>query len=193
MKKEIITVSDQYYILSTSPRIDDRTRALKHGDAFAVFNWFGDIDDVYGSGEQGIYYQDTRFISRFTLKLEGSRPLLLSSTIKDDNASLAVDSMNPDIRRNGEMTVPRGTVHIFQSKFLWEERLYESIQILNYGENPVRLDLSLSFEADFADLFEIRGTSRKQRGHHATPIVEANKVKHIYEGLDRRTRYTSIY
>jgi len=191
MKKEIINVSDDYYIISTSPRIDDRTRVLKHGDTFAVFDRFGEIE-VFGTGEQGIYHQDTRFISSLTLKLEGERPLLLSSTIKDNNASLAVDSMNYDIRREGKVDIPRGTVHIFRSKFLWKGTCYENIRIHNYGQDSVNLCLSLSFDTDFADIFEVRGISRKQHGHQLPPRVGTDTIQYSYKGLDGLTRYTRV-
>ena len=35
---EIIQLNESYYILATSSRVDDRTRALKKGDTFAVFD-----------------------------------------------------------------------------------------------------------------------------------------------------------
>ena len=92
---------------------DDRIRVLKHDDTFAVFNRFGDITPSYG--ELGIYHQDTRFLSKLVLRLEKERPLLLSSTIKDDNAILAVDLMNPDVWHDGAVVIPHGTVHISRS------------------------------------------------------------------------------
>jgi len=73
MVDEVIRVQDDYYIHSTSPRIDDRTRVLKYGDSFAVFDRFGDMES-FGTGELGIYHQDTRFLSRLTLRLNMSVP-----------------------------------------------------------------------------------------------------------------------
>src|SRR5918994_3578180 len=112
---EILRIQDRFYILSTSARIDDRTRVLKHGDTFAVFDRFGDVESTGGGelGIYGIYDHDTRHLSRFRLRLAGGRPLLLSSVIKDDNAFLTVDLMNPDISIGGEPIVQRGTGHIF--------------------------------------------------------------------------------
>lgn len=48
---DVIEVGDQYYILAKSSMADDRTRVLKHGEAFAVFDRYGDIQPV-GMGEQ---------------------------------------------------------------------------------------------------------------------------------------------
>src|SRR5712692_10289036 len=102
MANEVIRIHDQFYILSTSGRIDDRTRVLKHGDMFAVFDRFGDIER-FGSSELGLYYQDTRFLSRLALRLENQRPPLLSSTIREDNAVLTVDlRVAPRGRSNSE-------------------------------------------------------------------------------------------
>jgi len=188
--EEIIPVREHFYILSTSARIDDRTRVLKHGDTFAVFDRFGDIER-YGTGELGLYHRDTRFISRLTLKLAGHRPLLLSSFVKDDNALLTIDATNPDIERDG-MLMHRGTVHIFRSKLLWNQTCYERIRIHNHGLDAVRLNLTIEIGADFADIFEVRGTRRARRGRQLPAQVQGGSVIYAYEGLDRRVRRTRI-
>src|SRR5258707_587526 len=163
MAEELVKIQEDFYILSTSARIDDRTRVLKHGDLFAVFDRFGDME-LSGPAELGLYHQDTRFLSRLVLRLQGMRPLLLSSTIKDNNASLAVDLMNPDLTLPGDMVIPRGTVHIGRSKILWDSACYERLRVHNYGHSAVDLVLSIEFDADFADIFEVRGTRRAKRG-----------------------------
>ena len=96
---EVIRIRNEFYIRSSSARVDVRPRVLKQGDMFAVFDRFGDIE-TFGTGELGLYYQDTRFLSRLTLKLGKDRPLLLSSTVREDNAVLAVDATNPDVWRD---------------------------------------------------------------------------------------------
>lgn len=191
MVEEVIPVREHFYILSTSARIDDRTRVLKHGDTFAVFDRFGDIEG-YGTGELGIYHQDVRFVSRLGMKLAGERPLLLSSSIKDDNALLAVDATNPDIERDGALEIPRGTVHIFRRIRLWNQTCYERIRMRNYGLAAVRLNFSIEIGADFADIFEVRGVRRARRGRQLPAQVEAGAIIFAYEGLDRRLRRTRI-
>src|SRR5512138_1678938 len=95
-RKDIIQIQDVYYILANSALADDRTRVLKQGETFALFDRYGDIQPV-GLGEQGIYHEGTRYISRLELLLEKNRPLLLSSFIKQDNSVLSVDLANQDI------------------------------------------------------------------------------------------------
>ena len=191
MTEEVISVSEDFYVLSTSSRVDDRVRVLKHGDTFAIFDRFGDIER-FGHGQLGVYHQDTRFLSRFTLRVGKHRPLLLSSSIKDDNAILAVDLMNPDFLLADMVVIPHGTVHIFRSKVLWEAILHERIRIHNYGMLPVELDLVIEFDANFADIFEVRGVDRKRRGRRLATEVTPDTVILGYEGLDECIRRTRI-
>src|SRR5881394_1926090 len=191
MAREVIRIRDEFYIRSSSPRVDVRTRVLKQSDTFAVFDRFGDID-TFGAGELGLYHQDTRFLSRLTLKLGKDRPLLLSSTVREDNAIMAVDATNADVWRDSEIVVPRGTIHVYRSKVLWNKACHERLRIHNYGRAPVDLSLSIEFDADFADIFELRGTSRERRGRRLETEVKGDTVVLAYEGLDNRVRRTRI-
>jgi len=112
LPSDIVEIDDRYYILATSSLADEQDRVLKQGETFAVFDRYGDIKPV-GLGEEGIYHEDTRFLSGLLLRLARERPMLLSSTIRQDNALMAVDLTNPDISDGGgELLVPRGTLHI---------------------------------------------------------------------------------
>jgi glycogen debranching enzyme len=187
---EILRVSDRFYILSTSARIDDRTRVLKHNDTFAVFDRFGDVEGS-GAGELGIYGlydRDTRYLSRFRLRIAGGRPLLLSSVVKDDNAFLSVDLMNPDLALENGAIVQRGTVHILRAMCLWDGACHERLTIHNYGADPVDLLLQLEFGADFADIFEVRGLARARRGRRLPAHVTRSAAALSYAGLDGRLR-----
>ena len=103
---DVVQLGSEYYILATSPRADDRTWVLKDGDTFAVLDRYGDIYPL-GLGEQGLYHEGTRFLSRLELWLGTNRPMLLSSTVKEGNELLAVDSTNPDIPREGKLVLRR--------------------------------------------------------------------------------------
>jgi glycogen debranching enzyme len=181
---------DPFYILAQSPSADEQTRVLKDGDTFAVFDRYGDVKPV-GLGEEGLYHEGTRYLSALVLGLGKTRPLLLSSTVKEDNDLLAVDLTNPDVFQDGRVHVARGTLHLFRSKFLWQGVCYERLRLRNYGLAPVPADVSFHFEADFADIFEVRGSKRQRTGEHLDPVVEDGAVLLAYRGLDgvvRRTR-----
>src|SRR5262245_13880792 len=181
---EVVELHDRYYIQATSSRTDDRTRVLKHGDSFAVFDRFGDVQPV-GLGEQGPYDEGTRYLSRLELRLGGRRPLLLSSTVKKENDLLTVDLTNPDlVDQQGNVLLPHGQIHVFRTKFLWDGTCYERLRVSNFGLGPVETDLSLSFAADFVDIFEVRGFKRAQHGRRLDDLVEGETVLLGYEGLD---------
>ena len=191
MAREVIRIRNEFYIRSSSARVDVRTRVLKQGDTFAVFDRFGDIE-TFGTGELGLYYQDTRFLSRLTLKLGKDRPLLLSSTVREDNAVMAVDATNPDTWRDSEIVIPRGTVHVFRSKILWEKTCHERLRIHNYGRAAVDVSFAIEFDADFADIFELRGMKRERRGSRLETQLKKDGLVLAYEGLDNRIRRTRI-
>src|SRR5690606_7871847 len=89
----VVQVDDALYADASSSFADDRTRVLKHGETFAVFDRFGDVL-AFAQGDQGLYHESTRFLSRALLLVDGHRPMLLSSTMSEDNALLTVDLAN---------------------------------------------------------------------------------------------------
>ena len=188
---EIIRWNDQYYILASSSLADGRTEVLKQGETFAVFDRYGDMHQVL-QGPQGLYHEGTRFLSRFELSLGPHRPMLLSATIKEDNALFTVDLTNPDLVLEGQQPVPRGTLHICRTRFLWQGTCHERIRVQNYGTTKFPLSLSLILETDFADLFEARGRQRPRRGSRLKTVRSKPGLVFGYKGLDGTIRRTSI-
>ncbi len=188
--RDAIQLNEQWYILATSSRTDDRTRVLKHGETFALFDRYGDIQPI-GSGEQGLYHEGTRFLSYFELLVNGRRPLLLHSTVKADNSLLVADLTNPDLYLAERRAIPKGTFHIFRAKLLWEGVHHEHIRLVNYGDTTVDIELELRFAADYADIFEVRGVKRSRRGEMSSAQTSDHELLLSYRGLDdvmRRTR-----
>jgi glycogen debranching enzyme len=189
---EIVSLHEHFYIQATSSRTDDRTRVLKHGETFAVFDRFGDVQPV-GLGEQGVYHDGTRFLSRLELRLGGRRPLLLSSTVKKENELFTVDLTNPDLKtRTGQIGISRGSLHVFRTKFLWHGTCHERLRVSNFQMSPVETELTLAYAADYADIFEVRGTKRPQCGRREPPAIDRGAVILAYQGLDEVVRATRI-
>jgi glycogen debranching enzyme len=188
---EVIKVADHFYILAGSDRVDDRTRVLKEGETFAVFDRRGDIHAL-GIAEYGLYHQGTRFLSQMELTVDGMRPLLLSSTVNDEAGFLAVDLTNPDLTADGEVVVPRGTLHLFRATFLSEGSCYERLRVTNHGRSPVRIRLAYRFASDFADIFEVRGMKRARRGELCPPAAGDGSLVLRYRGLDGVERRAEV-
>jgi glycogen debranching enzyme len=179
-----------YYIAATAPGPYTR-RALKHGDTFAVFDAHGDIG-ASPDRSDGLFFRDTRHLSLFALTVNGHQPLLLGSTVFDDNAVLTVDLTNVDMYVRGHLVLPKDTLHIVRTVFLWKETLFVRIGIRNFGDRSIPVLLGLQFESDFYDLFEVRGAQRAARGHVHPTSIENSQVTLRYHGLDGAQRRTTL-
>lgn len=183
--------ASQFSIAASATFQERRTRTLKQGDTFAVFDHRGDIGTEPGSTE-GLYHCDTRILSKLTLLLEGARPLLLSSMIQDDNSVFTADLSNPDFLIGEQIAFRREQLHLHRLKFLCNGACYERLLVRNFSDRPLRVSVAWCFGADFADLFEVRGEHRAARGH-ATAIRSGDaKVVLRYVGLDKIERTTTL-
>ncbi len=139
----------------------------------------------------GLYYRDTRHLSHYYLTINGNvRPILLSSTLRDDNSVLTVDVTNPDIAGEAGTTLQNDLLHIRRMRFISGSRMCERITLTNFHDLPASVALELHFASDFADLFEVRGAVRIKRGVRLPPEVGADQVLLAYTGLDDITRKT---
>jgi glycogen debranching enzyme len=179
-----------FYIPATGPTTRPR-RTLKHDDCFAVLDSHGDMGATAG-GPDGVFHADTRYLSHMELLLNGMQPLLLGSNVRDDNSVLSVDLTNPDIYFDQRLVLPKDTLHIVRTIFLWCSTAYQRLRIQNHGDRTVEIRLSLAFAGDFADLFEVRGLRRERRGEVSTAIDGENVVL-SYQGLDGLKRRTVLH
>ncbi len=188
---EAIVPEHDHDVQASTNLTDGRHRVLKQGETFAIFNRIGDIQAGAASG-QGLYHKGTRFLSTLSLRLDGHRPLMLGSSVKDDNVLLAVDLTNPMLPMDGKEGVSHGALHLFRGTFLWEGVCYQRNRLYNYGREPVDIIVSIEVGADYADVFEVRGEERERRG---TPLPGETSSQHItlgYRGLDDVERQTRI-
>jgi glycogen debranching enzyme len=190
---DMLRLEEQFAIVSEAEHATVQVRVLKHGDSFAVFEPHGDVIPGVAS-EHGLFHAGTRFLSRFELLLGNHQPLLLSSTISEDNAVFTADLTNPDVVPNGgQVALPRGLLHLFRSRLLHNGSWVERVRVSNHARHTIEVPISVRFDADFADLFEVRGTRRQQRGQRV-PSRSPDAVMR-YRGLDgveRTTRITTV-
>jgi glycogen debranching enzyme len=189
---DIIEFQGQFYIRANASIADAGTRVLKHADTFGIFDRHGDVRPL-GFENQGVFHDGTRFLSRWKLGLNGGSPLLLSSTVKEDNDFLVVDLTNAAMPRNDGGSIPQGTIHLVRTIFLWNGYFFERTEISSFAIQPVTLALEFEMEADYTDIFEIRGNARKQRGQIRPPAISADEMVASYLGLDNVVRQTRIH
>ena len=180
-----------FAVISTVSLHGRRLRTLKHDDTFAVLDASGDIQ-LGDASVEGLYHRDTRHLSHFAIGINGLRPLLLSSMVRDDNSALTCDYTNPEIRSDGNVLLEQDVIHLRRAQFIWKGTLFERIAVRNFDECAQEITLDFGFSADFADVFEVRGLSRAKRGRMHRATISGPCVLLAYTGLDGRTRSTRI-
>ncbi|WP_353932015.1 amylo-alpha-1,6-glucosidase [Okeanomitos corallinicola TIOX110] len=156
---------------------------VKDDDLFLVTDTIGNISGCSledGNPNMGLFCADTRFLSRLELQINRRSPVLLSSTA-DKGFALSVLCTNPKFDH-----IKADTIGIRREMVL-NGALFEEIEIANYSTNNISFEISLSFDADFADLFEVRGHQREKRGQLLRLAESENKEELLilaYQGLD---------
>ncbi|MBT3069315.1 amylo-alpha-1,6-glucosidase [Rhodomicrobium sp. Az07] len=190
---DTIPESEQSPFYIASAGAPSRPRCiLKQNDCFVVMDNYGDIGCASDEAS-GLYSRDTRHLSKLMCCVNGEMPLLLGSTTRDDNLNMRADLTNPDIHFDGQgIEILKDTVHIKRTIYLHNGGLAQRNAFYNHGAEPVSLDLDFHFDADFADLFEVRGMRRPARGSLKKEVVGKDKVKLQYTGLDGKVRETTL-
>jgi glycogen debranching enzyme len=154
--------------------------ALKDGDTFLVADHWGDVK----AGADGLFDKDTRLLSRFALTVGRTRPSRLSSGVTKDNVFFTCHSTNRPLPPMGGRSAPAGVLHLERRRFIWDRRLFERVRMVNHGVEDILLPLTFEFDADFADIFQVRGTARPQQGEIHPPVIDGRRVTFSYTGLD---------
>jgi glycogen debranching enzyme len=186
----VIRLAEQFDIVAEAERPPVASRVLKHGDTFGVFNHRGDMIPS-DAGEQGLFHDGTRYLSRFELLLGRRHPLLLNSVISDDNIVFTADLTNADVRSDDRILLARGEIHMYRARLLFDGGCVERVRISNFSLHPIELPLAIAFDADFADIFEVRGTLRDRRGTRMPDACGSHCVLR-YVGLDGVERRTQL-
>lgn len=180
-------MSEEWYI---SPGdIKNITEVLKEGQSFLTSLPGGEIPRR-DTGELGLYYRDTRFLSCHEIYLEGTSPVLLSGNTRDSHFA-QIELSNREISAGGKI-LPLHTVHLRILRVL-KGSLFQRFRLINFNNFPVDMTVTLVLGADFRDIFEVRGLSRPRRGEILEPEVLENGVAFGYRGLDGRVRKTRVF
>ena len=124
---------------------DGAQLTILEGSTFCICDEIGDV----GEETSGFYNDDTRFLSRLKLTINGASPLPLSSG-KVEYFSAAFYLRNP----------LAGDLHPDQLAILRERFVGEGMQdivvVENLGLEDVSLQVELEFANDFADIFAVK-------------------------------------
>jgi glycogen debranching enzyme len=170
-------------------------QVLKHEDLYMLTDGFGDIHP--DSRGLGLYQGDTRILSCASLRINGSRPIVLRA---DTGANYrgTIQLTNPDQfpdpsrKLDARLALARQSLGISRDQLL-DGALLERVAIANFTPHPERLLIELRLDVDGADIFEVRGRPRPQRGERLPIAVRTDgRLTFGYRGLDGRVRWVYI-
>jgi glycogen debranching enzyme len=160
------------------------TVSILEGNTFVVCDTHGDFD-ASPTAPHGLFHEDTRFLSKWVLTLNG-HPL----------TSLSVD----DVRyfENRFFLVPAtGTIYVDSDLSVIRKRnvgngFHEDVTVLNHRGEPADLELVLTADADFADLFEVKDALAKKGERYrkiedGTLVLGYRRERFVRETLIRAT------
>jgi glycogen debranching enzyme len=152
---------------------------INQGNTFMVTDLRGEIGQYQ---EQGVFAQDTRFVSTYRLTINQSPWTLLSSSSLT-YFSAGFEFVNPALTtEDGDL--PERTVGLSLVREV-AQAIDERLTIVNYGERPVRFFLELVLRSDFADIFEVRAKKIVRRGRTVTEWdSQRGRLMSTYEHTD---------
>src|SRR5207302_4918486 len=121
------------------------------------------------TGASGFFARDTRFVSGYTVTINGRVPLLLdASTI--DHFSVRHEFTTPQLplagTQNGaehDIVLKERAIGFRLDRTIFQG-IHEDYDLVSYAPHPVRLILEVAIESDFADIFDVRRRSLVRRG-----------------------------
>ncbi|MFC4184182.1 amylo-alpha-1,6-glucosidase [Saccharococcus thermophilus] len=165
-------------------------RVIKENDVFFLTDEKGNIPKSHPYG-LGLYTKDTRFLSEFSLRINGEEPVLLFSDAAENYVGTILLT-NPPIEKENQLVLWRESVQIERKRFIYNGVLYETIKLKNYFPKPITCEISVSFDVDFADMFIVRGFQTGKVGNRTGQTIDGNSLTFHYEGADGIHRATVI-
>ncbi|WP_051250466.1 amylo-alpha-1,6-glucosidase [Paenibacillus harenae] len=129
-------------------------RVIKENDLFLLTDLSGNISE-HNRGH-GLYTKDTRFLSRLALKINGTYPNLLESEA-DQNFISEIVLTNTATQVDGKVLLWPEALEIVRTRFIYEDVMYETVKLTNFNPHKDQFELTILFDADFQDMFIVRG------------------------------------
>jgi len=163
---------------------------LIDGKTFLSTAVAGDIVPA-GAPDVGFFHDDTRFLSHLELRINGQSSIVLSSNTEKSFVS-QIELTTEQMKLRDSFEIAENTIHIRRQQLLDGHVLFDRLSLVNFNHQELNLSLALYFDADFVDVFQVRGTARTMHGQHYRPVWQGHCLSFFYRGLDGVLRQTRI-
>ncbi|MFC4075673.1 amylo-alpha-1,6-glucosidase [Salinithrix halophila] len=161
------------------------TQVIKEGNLFFHSDDWGYLPQGNQQG-LGLYYRDTRFLSRLEWELDGVEIVPLHAKI--DGAESLYRYTNQIVEKEGTVSFWRESLEIERQCWLHGGVLYERFRFSNLDRNPLETHLNVRLDADFADMFIVRGFQEGKVGDKQPVETTTEGLRFSYQGVDGLTR-----
>jgi glycogen debranching enzyme len=165
--------------------------ALIRGKTFFAANLHGHLMPP-GAPHVGLFRDDTRYLSELDLLINGHSPVVLSSTIAEGSFANRVELTVKGSLKGEGLDLPVNTVYVRREQVLELEVLHDVLHLENFHTESAKLKVEMIYDADFMDIFQVRGILRGRSGRYYAPFATENELVFLYDGLDHRVRSTTI-
>lgn len=156
---------------------------IKNDQLFFICDKEGDIPCQSSVKGLGLYLNDTRYLNKWELEVNREKPKLLAFLVDDNFHSSQIEM----IEKKDE-----GCFEIARKRVIYDQKLIEQIKVTNFFTNEKEVDVRITFDADFQDMFIVRGYREGSIGNKLEPIISENKYIFKYVGLDLMKKETHI-
>lgn len=177
---------------STITRSTAHALVIKDEDIFFLSDPDGTVPIEKGHGF-GLYYHDCRYLNGYELRLAGRKPESLVWTAEHGfTATLGLS--NPDMILEDGRLLHRHSTEIKWSRAVDSSRLalFDSIAFNNLKSERIDFKVSMTFQAEFEDIFAIRGLLPQKQGKLHPPLWSKDALRFLYEGTDGLYRSLSV-
>ncbi len=165
---------------------------IKDEDVFVLCQNDGSIPLENAQGF-GVYYHDCRFLNGYELTIGDSRLNALASN--SEHGSMAeFDLTNRDLKSSTGTKLDKQSLGINWQRIIQASKLsvQDAVSFTNYTVEPVEFVVSFVFQADFKDIFQIRGFHPTQIGKKKAPAWHRGALVFAYSGADGLQRSVAI-
>src|SRR3954449_9291552 len=135
---------------------------LIDGKTFLSTTVAGDIMPA-GAPDVGFFHDDTRFLSHLELRVSDHRTVVLSSSTEKTFAS-QIELTTGNITLPESFDLPENTIHIRREQLLANDIFFDRFTFENFNLTAVDFSIELTYDADFVDVFQVRGVARRVHG-----------------------------
>jgi glycogen debranching enzyme len=138
---------------------------INRGSTFMVTDYRGQIDPLQA---QGVFADDTRFVSGYRLSINGKPwERISSATVSYHSDRLYLTNPLLQAAFGDKVAVGAGSLELKLVRAV-DEGIHETFAVTNYGLAEVAIVLELELQSDFADLFEVKTNQLKERENVVT-------------------------